>query len=78
MEELHKVLALAGLEIPSTDVSVEEPLLDVPDVVDVIDTDDEPQVSDCGDTLSHDDVAYSTDKEVLKNYLQTQLKNRLS
>jgi len=76
MEELHKVLALAGLEIPSTDVPVEEPSLDV---VDVIDTDDEePQVSDCGDTLSHDDVAYSTDKEVLKNYLQTQLKNRLS
>jgi hypothetical protein len=76
MEELHKVLALAGLEIPSTDVPVEEPSLDV---VDVIDTDDEePQVGDCGDTLSHDDVAYSTDKEVLKNYLQTQLKNRLS
>jgi hypothetical protein len=79
MQELAKVLKLAGLTLPSEMNADQDPIQPEPDhhdhEVDVVDVsvDDEP--SPCG---SSDDVSYSTDKEVLKNFLQAQLKNRLS
>ena len=77
MQELAKVLKLAGLTLPSGMNADQDPIQPEPDhhEVDVVDVsvDDEP--SPCG---SSDDVSYSTDKEVLKNFLQAQLKNRLS
>ena len=81
MQELAKVLKLAGLTLPKDMNADEDPIQpekeEEPEV-DVVDVsvDDEP--SPCGSIEQPTDVSYSTDKEVLKNFLQAQLKNRLS
>lgn len=79
MQELAKVLKLAGLTLPKDMNADEDPIQpeEEPEV-DVVDVsvDDEP--SPCGSSEEPIDVSYSTDKEVLKNFLQAQLKNRLS
>lgn len=79
MQELAKVLKLAGLTLPKDMNADEDPIQpeEEPEV-DVVDVsvDDEP--SPCGSIEEPTDVSYSTDKEVLKNFLQAQLKNRLS
>jgi hypothetical protein len=77
MQELARVLKLAGLTLPK-DMNPEEPEAhDEPEAEEPVHievpSDDEP-CDDCSD----DDVSYSTDKEVLVNYLKDKLAKRLS
>ena len=86
MQELARVLKLAGLTLPK-DMNPEEPEAhDEPEAEEPVHievpSDDEP----CGDEpcdepcddCSDDDVSYSTDKEVLTNYLKDKLAKSLS
>ena len=80
MQELAKVLKMAGLTLPQ-DMYKDEPEAD-----DEPEAHDEPEVqvvepdsdeeSPCG--TSDADASYSTDKEVLVNYIKDKLAKRLS
>ena len=78
MEELHKVLKLAGITLPKSDSEPE--MHDEPEIH------DEPEAP-CGSEEPEDnevtiikpnDASYSTDKEVLVNYLKDKLKKSIS
>ena len=81
MQELARVLKLAGLTLPK-DMNPEEPEAhDEPEAEEPVHievpSDDEPCDEPCDD-CSDDDVSYSTDKEVLTNYLKDKLAKSLS
>jgi len=85
MEELHKVLQLAGITLPKGDSEPEahdEPeVQDEPDqeedmVLVAPDSEEGEDEMPCG--TSDADASYSTDKEVLVNYLKDKLKKSIS
>ena len=78
MEELHNVLKLAGITLPKSNDEPEhseEPEVAQDVEIVAMPTEVEPE-SPCG--TSDSDASYSTDKEVLVNYLKDKLKKRLS
>lgn len=78
MEELHKILKLAGITLPKSNDEPEhseEPEVAQDVEIVAMPTEVEPE-SPCG--TSDSDASYSTDKEVLVNYLKDKLKKRLS
>ena len=78
MDELHKILKLAGITLPKSNDEPEhseEPEVAQDVEIVAMPTEVEPE-SPCG--TSDSDASYSTDKEVLVNYLKDKLKKRLS
>lgn len=68
MADLHDVLKLAGITLPKQD-EPEQPEQPEPEM---------PEEEPCSACADDQEVSYSTDKQVLVNYLRDKLKNRLS
>lgn len=76
MQELAKVLKLAGLTLPK-DMNPEEPEAEEPEAEEPVQIEIPSDDEHC-DACSDDDVSYSTDKEVLTNYIKDKLTKSLS